>query len=330
MKQPLISVILPVYNVERFLIQCLDSISEQTYQNIEVLLIIDGATDNSYELAKEYSLKDSRFTVYWQENAGSGPARNNGLSHAKGEYIIFIDPDDWIEPDYVETLYNTMFHDKVDLVLSNKTDNIFQNNRFLKSHTKHIEEKVFNGIKDVRCNYLRLRNLQLLSAPTQKIYKKNIIDRYQIVFPNLRRSQDIVFNYKYYDKIESLSIIDYNGYQYRIEQSQYSLKLPDNYSQTIKLIYNDIKQLHKKWDITFEEKLAASMSCHVIYSYIESLYLRGADLGIVLYDESLVHIVEISNTKNVYDYMMKYAITHKSVSLIKRLLIIKRILKRFI
>lgn len=132
MNHPLISVILPVYNVEKHLKQCLVSISSQSYKNLEIILIIDGSKDNSFQIAKDYSLIDSRVSVYWQENTGSGPARNAGISHATGEYIAFIDPDDWIEDNYIERLLSVMVENNVDLVLSSKTENIFQCEKLLK------------------------------------------------------------------------------------------------------------------------------------------------------------------------------------------------------
>ena len=92
---PKVSVIVPTYNVEPFLLQCLTSIAEQTYKNFECIIIIDGATDRSFEIAKDFCKHDARFRVYWQENAGSGPARNNGLDKSTGDLIMFVDPDDW-------------------------------------------------------------------------------------------------------------------------------------------------------------------------------------------------------------------------------------------
>ena len=108
-REPLISVVLPTYNVAQYLPQCLESVATQTYRNIEVIIIIDGATDESYEIAQDFCKKDSRFSVFWQENAGSGPARNAGLAHCRGELVMFVDPDDWIEPELLEKLYKAQF-----------------------------------------------------------------------------------------------------------------------------------------------------------------------------------------------------------------------------
>lgn len=114
----LVSIIVPIYNVESYLIDCLESIEAQTYDNIECILVVDGATDNSFSIAKEYCNTHIRFKVFYQENAGSGPARNKGVALSSGEFICFIDPDDWVEPDYVETLICEQRKGNYDLVVS--------------------------------------------------------------------------------------------------------------------------------------------------------------------------------------------------------------------
>ncbi len=103
---PKISVILPVYNVGNYLKECLNSIINQSLKEIEIICINDGSKDNSLEILNEYAAKDERFVIFSQENQGQGVARNKGVELAKGEYIQFIDPDDWVETDMLETLYN--------------------------------------------------------------------------------------------------------------------------------------------------------------------------------------------------------------------------------
>lgn len=328
MKQPLISVLLPVYNVERFLIQCLDSISEQTYQNIEVLLIIDGATDNSYELAKEYSLKDSRFTVYWQENAGSGPARNNGLSHAKGEYIIFIDPDDWIEPNYVETLYKEASEKGFELVVSSKTDKHFDENDNLKGE-KIIEviPVQYQDIHLTRIHYLDLLQTHLLSAPTTKLYKMSVIKQNGIVFPDLRRSQDVVFNYRYFNCIKSISLINYKGYNYRMIDTKYTTKLPSDYYKTIVLIYHDIEKLHKQWEIGINYKKISTILFIGLAAAIEAQILRNESISPILNEPTINRIIQQANPHDGYRKVFAFLLRRKLYFCLNPFLQIKRNVK---
>ena len=116
--QPLISVIIPVYGVEKYISQCLESVINQTYKNIEVIVINDGTKDNSASIAKEYSKQDFRVKVYDFENSGLSAARNRGVSLAKGDYIAFLDSDDYVAPNMYEELINNALKTDADIVLS--------------------------------------------------------------------------------------------------------------------------------------------------------------------------------------------------------------------
>ena len=101
-----ISIVIPVYNIEKYLKECLDSLVNQTFKDFEVICVNDGSKDKSLDILNEYAKKDSRFIVVTQENGGSGSARNNGLSRARGKYVQFLDGDDYFEPELLEKLYN--------------------------------------------------------------------------------------------------------------------------------------------------------------------------------------------------------------------------------
>ena len=114
--QPLLSVIIPVYGVEQYIAECLDSVIAQTYKNLEIIVINDGTKDKSAEIAKEYAQKDSRIKVYDFENGGLSVARNRGVSLAKGDYIAFLDSDDWIAHNMYEVLLEQILSNNVDMV----------------------------------------------------------------------------------------------------------------------------------------------------------------------------------------------------------------------
>ena len=105
MSTPLISVIVPVYNVEKYLCKCIESIQNQTYKNLEIILVNDGSTDSSYQICEKYAALDSRITLIKKENGGLASARNKGLEYAHGDFVGFVDSDDWIELDTYETMY---------------------------------------------------------------------------------------------------------------------------------------------------------------------------------------------------------------------------------
>lgn len=112
----MISIIVPIYNAEQYLNRCMESILKQTFQNYEILLIDDGSTDSSGKICNEYALSDGRIRVYHKLNGGSASARNLGLKEANGDYIVFIDADDIVSPDYLSLLYQTMIDNDADIV----------------------------------------------------------------------------------------------------------------------------------------------------------------------------------------------------------------------
>ena len=144
----LISIIVPIYNVENYLRQCLDSIMNQTYQNFECLLINDGSPDNSADICREYVSKDSRFRYFEKENGGVSSARNLGIEHSKGEYITFIDSDDWVESDYVEILYDELIKENADIAVSTyKRFEMGDNCWYVHAFQRGYDKKVFTNKK---------------------------------------------------------------------------------------------------------------------------------------------------------------------------------------
>ena len=147
-KGELISIIVPIYNVENYLRQCLDSIVAQTYQNFECLLINDGSPDNSADICREYVSKDSRFRYFEKENGGVSSARNLGIEHSKGEYITFIDSDDWVDSDYLEVLYNSLVDERADIAISTyKRFEMGDNCWYVHAFQRGYDKKVFTNKK---------------------------------------------------------------------------------------------------------------------------------------------------------------------------------------
>ena len=118
----MISIIIPIYNVEKYLEKCLDSILNQTYKNLEIILIDDGSTDNSPNICNSYCEKDKRIKIIHKNNEGVSSARNKGIELSKGKYIVFIDSDDYVSNEHIEVLYDCIISNNVDLVISNLID----------------------------------------------------------------------------------------------------------------------------------------------------------------------------------------------------------------
>ncbi len=286
----LLSVILPTYNVRPYLGQCLDSIIAQTYTQTEIIIVIDGATDGSYELAREYAERDSRIRVIWQENAGSGPARNRGLEYVSGEYVMFVDPDDWLEKNYFA--HYMAVCDTAGLVIGGST-------LFYEEHpSRQIEKKYprqnISGESEARRQYISLLTKGALAAPTAKLYRMSLIRNHHLSFPDLRRSQDMVFNYRYYHHLSSICLIEDTGYHYRIIGESQNLKLGSDYYRTLAMIYSEILRLYEDWSMTMapeDHTALCSFFLPSVMANCEANLLRKEDIRPILTDETIRTIV---------------------------------------
>lgn len=140
-----VSVIVPVYNVEKYLKRCLDSLINQTLSDIDIICINDGSKDSSLQILEQYAQKDSRIVIYNQENSGLSVARNTGLEHASGEYIGFVDSDDWVDLDFYEKLYNSAKNNNADIAVA---DFIREHQNKKPKRLKLKEEKIYTTPED--------------------------------------------------------------------------------------------------------------------------------------------------------------------------------------
>ena len=203
----MISVIVPVYKVESYLHQCLDGILGQTYRDLEILLIDDGSPDRCGEICEEYAKKDSRIRVFHTENQGLSAARNLGLREAKGEYIGFVDSDDWIEPDMYEILLRRIEETGTDISASG-VRNEYRNNSFQYS----VSNNAYVGPEAIRALILDLSN-----GVWNKLYRRDCWT--DIRFPEKHVFEDVATMYKVVLKAESLSCVPESLYHYRMRES---------------------------------------------------------------------------------------------------------------
>lgn len=205
---PLLSIIIPVYNVEKYLSRCLQSIVEQTFKEFEVILINDGSKDNSKEICEEFCLHDFRFKLINQENKGAGCARNKGINNAIGKYLCFIDADDWIEPHYLETIINAS--EDFDIIFWGYTIETptKKEEHTLSPCTCRQADDCIKSIYDLKKKYE-------YGFTVTCLLKNDFIQQFNILFPtNIQLHEDIVFINNYCSYIKSLRIIDLTGYHY--------------------------------------------------------------------------------------------------------------------
>lgn len=322
---PLVSVILPTYNVEKYLDKCLQSICSQTYRNVEIIVVIDGSTDNSYNISKGWERQDSRIKVIYQENAGSGPARNNGLRNAHGQFVLFVDPDDWVDSTMIEKFVEYQSQYNVDMVISGYIEETYYGDS-VDCKPVLYSEKHLKNIKDVRKFYVELSLMKAIHAPTRILYKKKIIDNYNIEFPDLRRSQDVVFNYNYYDKIESLFVSKDTFYHYRMDSGSYITKLKKDYYLILLGIFSDCCKLFDRWGVKLDEgKLQQFYNQYFVslcYSF-ESCVLKEESVAEIIDNQDVRNLAMLSKPVDIYHILMKKCIILRQKDNIKRLILFK-------
>lgn len=242
---PKVSIIVPVYNAEKYLKKGLESLKKQTLKNIEIICINDGSKDNSLKILQEFAVNDNRFKIIDQQNQGIGITRNNGLKQAKGEYVGFMDPDDWLDKTTCKKLYNRIKSQDSDFIAFNYK-NIDEENgkvkltRLEKPEGKHIHnfssKKTFTW-KDIKSDKFK----GLSSVSWNKLFKKSFIDENNLKFTPGSIAEDQEFIIGAILNAKKISFSKKPFYNYLIRKGSATHKLSDNNFQ----IFNVLSELNK-------------------------------------------------------------------------------------
>lgn len=198
MNVPLISIIVPVYNSEKTLNRCVDSIFNQTFCDWELLLIDDGSTDQSGEICNQYASKDQRIKVFHKNNGGVSSARNEGIKRSKGDYILMLDSDDSLEPETCERLISMSEYKNTDCI-------VFGFKQKSGSIWTAVEDKDYISISDFKKDFIYWLSTELLSSSVNKLYKKCLI---KDLYPeNISFGEDLIFCLSYLKQCQSISFI---------------------------------------------------------------------------------------------------------------------------
>lgn len=233
-----VSIIVPIYNVEKYIKKCLDSIVSQSLKNIEIILINDGSSDKCGEIIDEYALIDKRIRVVHQFKSGPSKARNVGVQMASGEFIGFVDPDDWIDKDMFSILYNAASKFEADSVICGFYEYYQTTSDSTEVGYKFLQERNI-GLNTVRHNILvPLLSGKLHSFTWNKLYKRSILIGNNVQSPeDMPLMQDIVFNIKAFSVMENTIYIDQPLYYFRRHSSSNTLKFrPDKFNTLLRLI----------------------------------------------------------------------------------------------
>ena len=239
---PKVSVIVPVYNVEKYLKRCLDSLINQTLKDIEIIVVNDGSTDNSLDILNKYAENDSRIKVIDKENSGVSDCRNIAMKQMKGKYIMFVDSDDWIDNNALEIMYTKIEEEKSDLVMctymrefanhsKEKIFNLPEIELYEKDEIKKLHRKLFGPIDNELGNPEDLYSLGTIWA---KLYKVDVIKKNNIEFEDLKligSNEDGLFNIYVFNKINKAVFINKPLYHYCRDNPK---SITSGYNQNLK------------------------------------------------------------------------------------------------
>lgn len=270
MNNELISIIVPIYNKEDYLRQCLDSIINQSYTNFEVLLVNDGSTDSSGIICQEYSERDSRFRYIEKKNGGVSSARNLGLELSEGAYITFIDSDDWIEFNYLEVLYNALRENNTDVAISSYKSYYLDGNFYLRVYSSQEEEFLRIGKRNRDVFLEEFPKLGKLNHDfhciASKLFKRELLES-QKFDESINYGEDLYFFFNLYLKIQSIIYVKEATYIYR----QHGTNITLNFTESLAL--QEI-QIHEQILKSAENQGIASFYYLEKLKYIVSLRIE--------------------------------------------------------
>lgn len=300
-----VSVIIPVYNCEKYISECIESLISQTLKECEFIFVNDGSTDKSKEIIEGYAKNDSRIKLINQENGGVSVARNTGLENAVGEYIGFVDADDYIEKDMYKKLYYIVVGKKTDLVISNFEQEL--DGKRIINKLDIITNSTLN--KDEIINKILPQFLQheKLNTVCNKLFKAEIIRDFNIKFPKgVALGEDGLFNINYFSNAESLIYLDYCGYHYREVEGSATRNIfeKDYFNRALEVYHEEIPSIYyKNFNKEYLEKLKASKLISNVISYIH-VYFKPQE-GIS-FRKRYKYVSKMIKNKSVNQLIKKY------------------------
>lgn len=279
---PSISIIVPIYNREQWLSDCLDSILAQTFTNWECILVDDGSTDNSLKIAQEYAANNGRFIVFSQENQGVSAARNLGLDHAQGKWLAFVDSDDEIAPDYLEILYKLGEDNNADLVNAS-IEFVYDNNQ---TSSLILKDSIYNTLDEDFENYFYIRISGIV-----KLYRLAIIKLHNLRFDtDFSFAEDYIFTFEFYRHAQRLAASSKAIYKYNRREDNHNQLYTQLHDFRLELeVYNKLLSFYEQMKNKFPQ-----LNEQLIY---KRLALHG-------HMERLIRSIESKSNSIVQRYQM--------------------------
>ena len=245
--EPKISVIVPIYNAELYLEQCIESVLNQTMRDIELLLIDDGSTDNSFQICEEYKKRDNRIKLYTNKNVGQGLERNFGIKIATGEYIAFLDSDDQYKENMLEKLYQRAVETNADMVSCSIVD--IHDGKIIKKHP--LNDKVLIGHQEIKAamadliSYEEKDGYSGCIAVWDSIFRRDIIENKDIYFFSERDvySEDLLFKLMFMAHAEKIAFCTEGVYLYRINDTSFTHRIDASILKRMVNLYDEIYRM---------------------------------------------------------------------------------------
>ncbi len=305
--QEKISIIVPCYNTEVFLKQCLDSLIGQTYQNLEIICVNDGSKDNTLQILREYAEKDDRIIVVDQENTGLSGVRNKALSLSTGKYVTFVDSDDWLKLDYIETVLSEIKDEDVIVCGYIKASEKQEEHvrlfskvfRYDETNIDRLRQRVLGPIGEQTAHP---EIIDSLSSVCTKFIKKTIVDENNLCFRHKNEvgpAEDMLFSVCYYQHVNSALCLPIEGYYYRRNNA------------SITKFYNS--QLLEQWDSLYSllwKQVEDKPMLHEAYRNRKALSVIGLSLNQVNVSKNFFRqrkkVKEILNHRLYKDVFFKF------------------------
>lgn len=273
-----VSVIVPVYNVEKYLKRCVDSLIGQSYSNLEILLVDDGSKDNSFSICKEYELKDSRIRVFHKENEGLGLTRNYGIERVTGEYITFVDSDDYLKLDAIETMLEKATTTDADVVIAN----MFYMGKKMEitaAERLYLSDEIRNVIINCMMGNDGTKRDALSYTATAKLFRKELFTKNDLKFPSERQLiwEDLAFSINAYPLCRKIYILHKPIYYYCFNEDSLTHTYKPNKLELVMKLYRymgtKIKELNLpseaqyRLDTNFVGHIRTCIKLEVFYTY---------------------------------------------------------------
>lgn len=308
-----ISIIIPVFKVESYIGKCIESILSQSYTNFELLLIDDGSPDRSGEICDSFLGKDSRIKVFHIPNGGPSNARNLGLTWASGDYVCFIDSDDWVEKDFLKHLVENLFDESIGVVIAGH----IRDGKTAKVKT-HEEKTYLKENFDTLCDETRLYNW---GFSHDKLYNLKVIKENNLSFPvQIKFSEDLIFLLKYIKLCDWVHFVPYADYHYIIPQGHKSLIASYNSFESEYQCYRLTRECIEDLSGNMDNPKSKSWATYMLMRAVKTQYRKGKHF--------LGRKERMSNLKNVItredvSFASKYSMHNLTIDKITLSLIIK-------